>query len=154
MSNKFKQNKISPDMKYNNVKVQKFINHIMLKGKKTVAMKIVYNSFDIIKEKTKKDAIEIFEKAIEEVAPRVEVRPRRVGGATYQVPMEVNEKRRISLAFRWIINSARAKKGKTMEQRLAEEIILASKNEGEAIRKKTNIQKMAMANRAFAHLAR
>lgn len=154
MSQKFKPHEIKPDPVYNDILVAKFINQVMRKGKTFLARKIVYKTFDIIKKQTKKEPLEVFSKALENAAPSVEVRPRRIGGATYQVPMEVKTKRGISLAMRWIIGIAKAKKGKTMEQRLANELIMASKNEGEAIKKKTNVHKMAEANRAFAYLAK
>ena len=154
MPKKFKKKEIQPDPKYNDILVSKFVNHIMVKGKKFLARKIVYNSFEIIKKETKEEPLEVFRKALEAIAPSVEVRPRRVGGATYQVPVEVKGNRRISLAMRWIIGIAKKKKGKTMEEKLAQELILASKNEGEAIRKKVNTHKMAEANKAFAYLAK
>ncbi len=151
---KFKTREILPDSSYDSVIVSKFINTIMDQGKKSIARKIVYGAFDIVKEQTKQEAMDIFEKALEEAAPKVEVRPQRVGGATYQVPREVKDKRALSLAMRWLINSARKKKGKDMAQRLAEEFIQASKSEGEAVKKKINVHKMAEANKAFAYLAR
>ncbi len=154
MPKKFKKKEILPDPKYNDILVAKFINHVMKKGKKFLARKIVYSSFEIVKKETKEDPLEIFKKAIESIAPTVEVRPRRVGGATYQVPVEVKGNRRISLAIRWLLSVARKKKGKPMEAKLAQEIILASKNEGEAVRKKVNTHKMAEANKAFAYLAK
>ncbi len=154
MSKKFKQQPLLPDPIYQNTVVAKFINQVMRKGKKTIARKIVYRAFEIIKEQTKKEPIEIFDKALERAAPSVEVRPRRIGGATYQVPIEVKGKRGISLAMRWIIAAARNKKGKTMEEKLAQEILQASNNEGEAVKKRVNTQRMAEANRAFAYLAR
>ncbi len=154
MSKKFKQQPSLPDPIYQNTVVSKFINQVMRRGKKTIAQKIVYRAFEIIKEQTKKEPIEIFEKALEEAAPSVEVRPRRIGGATYQVPIEVKGKRVVSLAMRWIIAAARNKKGKTMEEKLAQEILQASNNEGEAVKKRVNTQRMAEANRAFAYLAR
>ena len=154
MSKKFKQHEIEPDPLYNDILVSKFINKVMIGGKKFLARKIVYKSFDIIKKQTKLDPVDVFNKAIENASPAVEVRPRRVGGATYQVPIEVKGKRRTSLAMRWIVACAMSKKGKPMEDKLANEIILASKNDGEVIRKKTNVHKMAEANRAFAYLAR
>jgi len=153
MPKKYKKQDILPDPVYNNLIVASFINHLMRNGKKSVARKILYGAFEIIKSKTKEDPMEVFDKAIEAVSPSVEVRPQRVGGATYQVPREVNSKRRLSLAMRWIINAARAKKGKPMQEKLAQELILASKNEGDAIKKKINVHKMAEANKAFAHLA-
>ena len=144
---------ISPDPLYNSELIAKFINYVMRKGKKTVARKIVYGAFDILKEKTKKDPLEIFEKAIENAGPLLEVRPRRVGGATYQVPIEVKEDRRKTLAMKWIIEAAKSRKGKSMKEKLAEEILNAAQNTGWAVRKKEQMHKMAEANRAFAHFA-
>mgnify|MGYP001083485580 CR=1 FL=1 len=146
--------KISPDPKYNNLFVSKFINKTVKKGKKFLAQKIVYRAFDFVKEKTKRDPLEIFNQALEETSPKMETRPKRVGGATYQVPMGVNEKRRISLAMRWILEAARKKKGERMEKKLAEELILAAKGEGRAVKKRVDVERMAEANKAFAHLAR
>lgn len=154
MSKKFKQKEILPDPIYNDIMVSKFINQVMRKGKKTIARKTVYKAFEIIKKETKKEPLEVFETALENAAPLVEVKARRIGGATYQVPKEVKGKRRLSLAMRWIIGAAKAKKGKPMEKKLAQEIVQAFKNEGEAIRKKINLHKMAEANRAFAHFSR
>ncbi len=151
---KFKKQEIEADPTYDNVVVAKFINHLMRKGKKTIARRIVYQAFDIIKAQTKKEPIDVFEKALNQAAPRVEVRPRRIGGATYQVPREVKEKRAQSLAMRWLIEAARRKKGKSMQEKLAQELMLAANNEGDAIKKKTNVHRMAEANRAFAFLAR
>ncbi len=144
---------IVPDPVYSNITVSKFINQIMRKGKKTIARKIVYRAFDIIKEKTKKDPLEVFEKALQNASPLLEVKPKRVGGATYQVPREVKGDRRMTLAMRWIITAARSKKGRPMREKLAEELILASNNEGSAIKKKEDTHRMAEANRAFAHFA-
>jgi small subunit ribosomal protein S7 len=144
---------ISPDPVYNNITVSKFINQVMRKGKKTIAKKIVYRVFDTVKEKTKKEPLEIFEKAIENASPLLEVRPKRIGGATYQVPVEVRGERRLTLAMRWIIEAAKSKKGKTMKEKLAEELINAANNTGVAIKKKEDTHKMAEANRAFAHFA-
>ncbi|MFH1780490.1 MAG: 30S ribosomal protein S7 [Candidatus Nealsonbacteria bacterium] len=144
---------LNPDAIYKSVMVSKLINHIMKCGKKTTAKKIVYRAFDIIKEKTKKDPLEVFESAIQNASPLLEIKPKRVGGATYQVPREVRGDRKITLAFRWIINSAEAKKGKPMQEKLAEELMLAAKNEGSAIKKKDDTHRMAEANRAFAHFA-
>jgi len=145
MSSKFKQKEIMPDLVYDSVMVSKFINQVMKKGKKTIAQKVVYKALEIVKKETKEKPLEVFEKALENAAPLVEVKSR---GATYQVPKEVKGKRRLSLAMRWIIDAAKAKKGKPMEQKLAGEIIQAFKDEGEAIRKKVNLHKMAEANRA------
>ncbi len=150
----YKIQTIHPDPVYNNVVVSKFINHVMRKGKKDVAKKLVYSAFSDIKEKTKKDPVETFETAINNVSPDMEVRSKRVGGATYQVPMKVNRKRAVSLAMRWIIGTAKKKKGKPMDENLYEEIVSASKNEGEAVKKKETMHKMAKANKAFAYLAK
>ena len=144
---------IMPDPVYSNVLVNKLINQVMRQGKKTIARKIVYRAFDIIKEKSKKEPLEIFEKALQNASPLLEVKPKRVGGATYQVPREVKGERRITLAMRWIINAAKAKKGKPMREKLAEELMAAAKNEGAAIKKKEDTHRMAEANRAFAHFA-
>lgn len=154
MAKKFKQQKVSPDPIYGNVVLAKFINSLMQKGKKAIARKIVYGAFEIVKKQTEKEPLEVFEKALKAVAPSVEVRPQRIGGATYQVPREVKDKRSMSLSIRWLIGAARAKKGKPMEEKLAQELIQASRNEGEAVKKKINMHRMADANRAFAHLAR
>lgn len=145
---------ILPDPKFNNVVVGKFINYIMKKGKKTIARKVVYGAFDIISEKTKDDAIKIFDAALKNVTPLLEVKSRRVGGANYQIPIPVRGERRQSLSFRWIIDAAGAKKGKPMSERLAEEIISASNNEGSAVKKKQDVHRMAEANKAFAHFAK
>ena len=142
---------IPPDPVYNDVLVAKLINKVMWDGKKTVAQKIVYGAFDIIREKMNKDPLEVFHKALDNVRPVLEVRPRRVGGATYQVPIEVQEPRRTSLAIRWIVAAARAKKGKPMKVKLAEEIMAAYNNTGAAVKKKEDVHRMAEANRAFAH---
>jgi len=151
---KFKQKKIEPDFLYNSIEVSKFINQLMKKGKKTIARKIMYKAFENIKEETKKEPLDVFEKALDNTAPLLEVKSKRVGGATYQVPREVKGNRRLSLGIRWIINAAKAKKGKSMQEKLAHELIQAFNNEGEAVRKKVNTHKMAEANRAFAHLNR
>lgn len=150
---KFKKKIINPDLVYNDIMVAKFINQVMLNGKKTVAQKIVYGSFDIIKERTNQDPLDVFRTAIQNVSPVLEVKPKRVGGATYQVPMEVKGNRRLSLAMKWMIGTSRSKKGKAMKEKLADEIIEASKNTGASVRKKENVHKMAEANRAFAHFA-
>ncbi len=150
----YKLQPINPDPRYESVMVSKFINHVMRKGKKDTARKIVYKVFDKIAEKEKKDPTEVFDNAIYNVSPNMEVRPKRVGGATYQVPMKVNKKRAVSLSMRWIVQAARSKKGKAMHEKLFEEILNASKNEGEAVKKKENMHKMAKANRAFAYLAK
>ena len=145
--------KTEPDFKHDSLVISKFINYVMLDGKKWAARKIVYGAFDIIKEKEKTDPIVLFETAIKNVGPNMEVRSRRVGGANYQVPREVRPERKQFLAMNWIIQAARSGKGSAMEKRLADEIILASKGEGEAAKKRENVHKMAEANRAFAHFA-
>ena len=150
---KIKKHPIEPDPVYNNVTVAKFINQVMRKGKKTIARKIVYGAFDIIKGKTKKDPLEVFEKALENASPLLEVKSRRVGGATYQVPVEVKGKRKLTLAMRWIILGAKSKKGKPMKEKLAQELMDAYNNTGWAIKKRSDTHRMAEANRAFAHFA-
>ena len=145
--------KISPDPKYHNVRVAKFINYIMRRGKKTTAQKVVYGAFDIISKKIKGDPLDVFEQAIKNIAPSLEVKGRRVGGANYQIPIVVTPDRKLVLAFRWLIEVARNKKGKTMAEKLAEEIIAASKNEGDTIKKREDTHRMAEANKAFAHFA-
>ncbi len=144
---------IQPDPVYNNVTVAKFINQVMREGKKTIARKIVYRAFDIVKEKTKKEPLEIFEQALNNAGPLVEVKARRIGGATYQVPREVRGDRKITLAMRWILLGARSRKGKPMREKLAQELMDAASNQGWAIKKKTDTHRMAEANRAFAHFA-
>jgi small subunit ribosomal protein S7 len=147
------KHEISPDPVYDSLTVAKFINQVMKRGKKNIARKIVYGAFDVIKNKIQKEPLEIFEGALNNAKPLVEVRPKRVGGATYQVPRPVAPERAFALAVRWILDSARSKKGKPMKEKLAEEIISASRNEGAAIKKKENTHRMAEANRAFAHFA-
>lgn len=149
---KAQEREILADPKFNNKVVGKFINMAMVKGKKSVAEKIVYGAFEIIKKQLNEpDILKVFNKAIDNVRPRLEVKPRRVGGATYQVPIEVKQERGNSIALRWIRDFARSKKGKPMEQRLAEEIIAAYKGEGSAVKKKDDTHKMAESNKAFAH---
>ena len=154
MRGKIKKHEVKPDLNYNNVLVSKLVNQIMKKGKKTVATKVVYQAFDLIKAKTKKEPLEIFEGALRNAAPLLEVRPKRVGGATYQVPVEVKGDRKIALAMRWIIKAAKSGKGKPMGEKLAEELILAFNNDGSAVKKRIDTHRMAEANRAFAHFAR
>lgn len=141
-----------PDSEYNSEAISRFINTVMWDGKKDTARKIVYDALEIIK-KDDKDPIETFETAIRNVSPLMEVRSRRVGGANYQVPREVPQQRRVSLAYRWLINAARSGKGKPMADKLAHEIMLAVNNEGAAIKKKEEMHRMADANKAFAHFA-
>ena len=140
-----------PDPKYGDKIVARFVNTIMNRGKKSVAESIFYRSLDIVTAKTKEDSLGVFKRAIENTRPTVEVRSRRVGGATYQVPVEVRPQRRVSLSMRWIIDSARARAEKSMEEKLAAEIIDAANNRGTAIKKKEDTHRMAEANRAFAH---
>jgi len=154
MRRAYKKHKIAPDRVYNDVMVSQFINKVMERGKKTTAQKIVYSAFNIIKEKTKKEPLEVFKLAIENASPLLEVKPKRIGGATYQVPMEVRGERRLALAIRWILEGARGKKGKPMSEKLSEELIDVSNNQGNAIKKKNDTHRMAEANKAFAHFAR
>ena len=142
---------ITPDPKYNDQIVAKFVNCIMRRGKKSLAESIFYDSLDIINKSTKKDSLEVFKQALDNVKPVLEVKSKRIGGATYQVPIEVSSDRRTSLAMRWIIDYAKARKGKSMGEKLAQEIIDASKGEGTSIKKKEDVHKMAEANKAFAH---
>lgn len=148
------RNIVTPDIMYSSMKVEKFINHIMDSGKKDTARKVVYKAFDRIKEIEKvENPLEIFDAALKNAAPVMEVRSRRVGGANYQVPREVRPERRLFLAMTWIKIAANSKKGSPMYRRLADEIALAAKGEGEAVKKKENTHKMAEANKAFAHFA-
>ena len=143
--------KVLPDPVYNNEIVTKFINGLMRKGKRSLAEKMFYSAMDIIEEKADSKGVEIFQKALENVKPVLEVRSRRVGGATYQVPVEIRQDRRQALAFRWIIGFAKARSEKIMAERLAGGLIAASKNEGSSIKKKDDTHRMAEANKAFAH---
>ncbi|OGY89912.1 MAG: 30S ribosomal protein S7 [Candidatus Komeilibacteria bacterium RIFCSPLOWO2_01_FULL_45_10] len=145
--------KIAPDPKFNSVRIAKLINYIMRGGKKTVAQKVVYDALDVISAKTKGDPLVVFEEALKNVSPQLEVKSRRIGGANYQIPMVVSSDRRLVLAYRWLINAAQTKKGKPMAQKLAEELIAAAKGEGEAVKKREDVHRMAEANRAFAHFA-
>ena len=154
--------KIKPDVKYGSTIVEKFINNIMKRGKKTVAQNVVYKSFEKIEAaiKAKKvegeaeNALQVFDIAIKNITPQIEVRGTRIGGANYQVPYPVRGERKYALAFRWLINAAQAKKGRSMSEKLADELLAAYNNEGDAIKKKTDVHRMAEANRAFAHFAR
>jgi len=142
---------IPPDVRYGSVQVQAFINYVMKNGKKSLATRLVYNAIDLMEERTKRSGIEVFEEAIKKVTPMMEVRPRRVGGATYQVPMEVSPQRRFALASRWILAAAHARSGRNFSERLAAELIDAINETGSAIRKRSESHKMAEANRAFSH---
>ena len=144
---------IRPEYKYQSSLVAKFINHIMFDGKKSVASRLVYGAFDLIAAKTKQPPLEVFDLAIRNVAPVLEVKSKRIGGANYQVPIEVRGDRRITLSMRWIIDAARSKRGQTMDLNLAEELMAAARKEGSAIKKREDVHRMADANRAFAHFA-
>ena len=146
--------KIDGDLKYNDVDIAKFINYIMERGKKAVAQKIVYDAFDIVKDKTKQDPRHVFNKALKRISPLLEVRGKRVGGANYQVPFQVRGERRFNLGCRWLIEASKERKGKPMQYKLAQEILAAAEGEGAAVRKKETVQKQAEANKAFAHFAR
>lgn len=151
---KFKKNIIRPDEKHHSVNIAKFINKVLLRGQKETAKTIVYRALDILAEKTKKNSLEVFENAINNVSPLLEVRSKRIGGATYQVPTEVRPERRFTLASRWIINAARGRQGKNMADLLADELLNAYNQTGSAMNKRANMHKMAEANKAFAHFAR
>ena len=151
---KAKRHPLTPDVKYGNSAVQKLINYIILNGKRTVAEKIVYGAIEKATEAIKAEPMEIFEQALHNVGPLVEVKSKRIGGANYQVPMEVSKDRRNTLAMRWIIAAARSAKGKPMAEKLAAEFISAYKGEGAAMKKKDDTHRMAEANKAFAHFAR
>jgi small subunit ribosomal protein S7 len=142
---------IEPDVKYNSVQVQRFINYVMKNGKKSVASRLVYDAIDLIEERMKRPGLEVFEDAIKKVAPIMEVRPRRVGGATYQVPMEVPHHRQFALATRWILASARSRSGQNFAEKLAAELMDAANETGPAIKKREEAHRMAEANRAFSH---
>ncbi len=145
---------VKPETTFDSIKVAKLINYVMESGKKAIARQIVYDCFNMLKEKAKTEApLELFETALKNTSPAMEVRSRRVGGANYQVPREVRPERRQALSMKWIVEAARGKKGKPMAEKLADEIIAASKNEGEAVKKRENTHKMAEANKAFAHFA-
>lgn len=143
--------KTTPDVRFNSVHLQMMINRIMLNGKKSTVTRHVYKAIDMISEKTGKDGMEVFETALKNVSPMMEVRPRRIGGATYQVPMEVAPERRVTLAMRWIITASRARAGKSFSEKLAGELMDAAENQGASIRRREEAHKMAEANRAFSH---
>jgi small subunit ribosomal protein S7 len=145
------EREILPDIRYNSVQVQTMVQHVLKRGKKSVALGLVYDAMDMIKDRTQKSPIEVFETALRNVSPVMEVRPRRVGGATYQVPMEVSADRRTTLAIRWILSAARDRSGKSFPDKLAGELIDAFNETGSAIRKRDETHKMAEANRAFSH---
>jgi small subunit ribosomal protein S7 len=142
---------VSPDMRYNSVQLQTLVQHVMTRGKKSTATRVIYSAMDLIQERTQKNPLEVFDVALKNVGPAMEVRPRRVGGATYQVPMEVSANRRTTLAIRWILSAARERSGKSFADKLASELVDASNETGAAIRKRDETHKMAEANRAFSH---
>jgi small subunit ribosomal protein S7 len=146
--------KIEGDAKYSDTDIAKFINYIMQSGKKSTAQKIVYDSFEIIKDKTKQDPRHVFNKALKKVSPLLEVRGRRIGGANYQIPFQVRGERRFALGCRWVIEAAKERKGKAMAEKLADEILAAANGEGAAMKKRETMHKMAESNKAFAHFAR
>ena len=142
---------VPPDSRYDSVELARFINKVMKWGKKTVAQRIVYDAFDIVQQDTKRDPLEVFTQAMKNVTPLLEVKPRRVGGATYQVPTELRVNRSEALAMRWVIRGAKARQGISMARRLAQELLDASRGEGAAIRRREELHRMAEANRAFVH---
>ena len=142
---------ILPDIRYNSINVQTMVQHVLKRGKKSVATSLIYNAMDMIQDRSQKNPLDVFESALRNVAPVMEVRPRRVGGATYQVPMEVSANRRTTLAIRWILSAARDRSGKSFADKLAGELIDAFNETGSAIRKRDETHKMAEANRAFSH---
>jgi small subunit ribosomal protein S7 len=149
--NRAERRPVTPDVKYNSELVARFINKLMLDGKKTLAASIFYEALDIAGERAKKPGIEIFEQAVKNATPMIEVRPRRVGGATYQIPLEVRPERRQSLAIRWLVSSTRARSGKSMADKLADELLDAANGQGATVKKREDTHRMAEANRAFAH---
>ena len=149
--NRPEKREVLPDVRYNSVQVQSFINRVMKDGKKSLAVSLVYDALALIEERSKRNGLEVFEEAIKNVSPMMEVKPRRVGGATYQVPMEVTPERRFALATRWILQSTRSRSGKSFPEKLAGELLDAANNTGSAIRKREDTHKMAEANRAFSH---
>lgn len=146
-----KKNIILPDPKFKEVEVTKFVNNLMIDGKKNIAFNIFYDSIEIVSQKTEENGLDIWKKAIENITPAVEVKSRRVGGATFQIPMQIRPDRKISLAMKWLISFSRKRNEKSMSQKLAAEILAAEKEEGAAVKKKTDTHKMAEANKAFSH---
>jgi small subunit ribosomal protein S7 len=149
--NRAEHRQVLPDPRYNNVVVAKFINNVMERGKKSIAASIVYDALNMIEEKTKRPGIEVFEEAMKNATPQIEVKPRRVGGATYQIPIEPSAERKQALAMRWLIDNSRKRSGRDMAARLAGELMDAARNEGSTIKKRDDTHKMAEANQAFAH---
>ena len=152
--NKPKKIETAPDLKFQSLTIAKFINHVMRNGKKQTAQRLVYSCFDLLRDATSEDPLGLFNKALKNITPDVEVRSRRVGGANYQIPYQVKGDRRLSLAFRWLTQAAKSRSGRNFSERLRDEILAAVKGEGEAIKIKQNVQRMAESNRAFAHFAR
>ena len=142
---------VEPDLKYGNIHVSMFVNRLMHDGKKSTAQRVLYDSFDLIEERAKKPAIEVFEQAIQNVTPQIEVKPRRVGGSTYQVPTPVDSRRQLSLAMRWLLTAARSRGGRSMSEKLANELMDAATNQGAAVKRRDDTHRMAEANRAFSH---
>lgn len=143
--------KITPDVRYNDVQVTRFVNHLMLEGKKSTAFTIFYDAMDVVKEKTQEDPHEVWKRALSNAMPQVEVRSRRIGGATFQIPTELPPARKVSIGMKWLIRFARQRSGKGMAEKLAAEILAASKGEGAAVKRKEDTHRMAESNRAFAH---
>ncbi len=142
---------VEPDLKYGNIHVSMFVNRLMYDGKKSTAQRVLYDSFELIEERAKKPAIEVFEQAIQNVTPQIEVKPRRVGGSTYQVPTPVDSRRQLSLAMRWLLMAARSRGGRSMSEKLANEFMDAATNQGAAVKRRDDTHRMAEANRAFSH---
>jgi len=142
---------VEPDLKYGNIHVSMFVNRLMYDGKKSTAQRVLYDSFDLIEDRAKKPAIEVFEQAIQNVTPQIEVKPRRVGGSTYQVPTPVDARRQLSLAMRWLLAAARSRGGRSMSEKLANEFMDAATNQGAAVKRRDDTHRMAEANRAFSH---
>lgn len=142
---------VEPDLKYGNVHAEMFINSIMRDGKKSVARRVLYDSFDLIEARTKRPPLEVFEQALHNAKPQIEVKPRRVGGSTYQVPIPVDAPRQVSLSMRWLLAAARSRSGRSMAEKLASEFIDAAGNQGSAVKKRDDTHRMAEANRAFSH---
>ena len=151
LRNRAERRLITPDPRYNSEVVAKFVNNVMERGKKSLAARIVYTAFAMVEERTKRPAMEVFEEAMKNATPLVEVKPRRVGGATYQIPVEISSSRRMALAMRWLIDNSRARSGRDMAARLAAELMDTARNEGATVKKREDTHRMAEANQAFAH---
>lgn len=149
--NRAEHRPVTPDPRYNSETVARFVNSVMERGKRSLATRVVYGAFDLVEERTKRPALEVFEEALKNATPMVEVKPRRVGGATYQIPVEISATRRMALAMRWLIDSATKRSGRDMAARLAGELMDAARNEGSAIKRREDTHRMAEANQAFAH---